>query len=624
MILIMNFVVLNKKWINSIKDDICDYVREYKPEYMVPSYVYPLDEIPLNVNGKVDKRALPDVNLIRTHAKFVAPRNEKEKEIVEAFQKALSIENISIYDDFISLGGNSLTGIKVLSYLNDNNITLADILSFSTPEAIAKNFLEFEYDSDIYSIENGCPLNGAQLNVFADIIAYNKVDAYHIFSYIFIPEEYGFEKIIDSLKELIKLHPILTMHMSDEYEITPVEGWDRRLNINFSAAKDLTRFSKKLGTGGMIEIIRSYGIRDLKGLYNMTSNITKLFKGQYPYIIKGTEPPIYVESGFDENVIKEFFAEPLNIFNNLAKFLIVEYGESYLLLFSIHHLIFDATSLNVFKKDFQILLDDGHVDYDDKFLEVSAFSHHIKNSEEFDEAGEFYDSMLKGFEDAGELLEDSDKDGYSTFYSNMDINKRDLNSFLYEIGISENVFFTGVFAYTLSKFINTDKVLFTTIDNGRDRFDGDFIDMTANVVPLLIDCKDQSIKSFMNQTAELVYGNIRYSFYPILKLYQKYNFEVKVLFQFLPDWINADLFHNNDIQSLDIVNDIFEDYNDGIADFFVQIFQTGEEYSIVFFNSSKYSKELCLEFKDTFISVVSNIIHMDFQSNLSTILKEGK
>ncbi len=89
--------------------DLIDCVREHvikhKPEYMAPSYVVKLDEIPLNVNGKVDKRALPDVDLTSLQADYVAPTTEDEKIIVEAFEKVFN-QKIGIHDDFVHLGGD--------------------------------------------------------------------------------------------------------------------------------------------------------------------------------------------------------------------------------------------------------------------------------------------------------------------------------------------------------------------------------------------------------------------------------------------------------------------------------------------------------------------------------------
>ena len=66
--------------------DIQNYVREHRPEYMVPSFVIKLDEIPLNVNGKVDKHALPAVDLSSLHAEYVAATNEIEQHIINAFE----------------------------------------------------------------------------------------------------------------------------------------------------------------------------------------------------------------------------------------------------------------------------------------------------------------------------------------------------------------------------------------------------------------------------------------------------------------------------------------------------------------------------------------------------------
>lgn len=121
-----------------LKDNICNYVGEYKPDYMVPSFVVLLDEIPLTINGKVDKRALPEVNLTSLHAEYAAPRNMVEKDIVEAFENVFNHDKIGIYDDFILIGGDSLTAIKLVSVIKDYNVSVADILSLRTPYDIAK------------------------------------------------------------------------------------------------------------------------------------------------------------------------------------------------------------------------------------------------------------------------------------------------------------------------------------------------------------------------------------------------------------------------------------------------------------------------------------------------------
>ena len=192
----------------SEEDDIVDYIREYvskrKPEYMIPSYVVKLDEIPLNINGKVDKRALPDVDFTSLHEDYVAPTTEDEKIIVEAFEKVFN-QKIGIHDDFVHLGGDSLTAIRLLSHLEDYNITAVDILSLHTPYAIAKNIKKIKLDLDIYTLESGCPLNESQLNVYLDIAVNNKDDAYIIPLFMEIPEKYGVNEIFDALNKISEI-----------------------------------------------------------------------------------------------------------------------------------------------------------------------------------------------------------------------------------------------------------------------------------------------------------------------------------------------------------------------------------------------------------------------------------
>ena len=204
---------------NELLDYVRKYVSERKPDYMIPSFVIKMNSIPLNVNGKVDKRALPKVDIDSLHAEYVAPRTENEKAIVKAFENVFNQENIGIYDDFVRLGGDSLTAIKLLPYLEDYNIAAADILSLRTPQSIANHIVENLFDSDVYSLDEGCPLNESQLNVYLDIVANNKFDTYILPLHMRISKEYDIDAIKNALEEILIIHPILGMCVSDEFEV---------------------------------------------------------------------------------------------------------------------------------------------------------------------------------------------------------------------------------------------------------------------------------------------------------------------------------------------------------------------------------------------------------------------
>ncbi|WP_405294927.1 AMP-binding protein [Methanobrevibacter sp.] len=612
------YIVLSESFDDS---DLIDFVREHvikhKPEYMAPSYVVKLDEIPLNVNGKVDKRALPDVDSSCLHKKYVAPTTENEKIIVEAFEKVFN-HQIGIYDDFLRLGGDSLTGIKLLSYIDSNDVTMADIFTFRTPEAIARNMSDLSFDLDLYTLESGCPLNAAQVNVFADVIINNKKNAYHIPHFISIPKEYGLDNILDSLDALLDAHPILCMRLSDIYEVNDTEDVSKR-----NAIKDLISTTKKFKIENIRNIIGSYGL-DVIGISNMLKSIKHLFKGEYPYLVKGDKPPISVKSNADESTLIDFFSESLDLYNYLSKFMIVEYEESYYLFYLIHHIIFDATSAGLFKHDLQVLLDGGSVDLDDTFLKTSAFSQQIKNTEKFEEAREFYQPILSDVGDVGELLPDNSSKGYTTSSYDLEFDKVAFKSFLNKVGIGENVLFTSVFTYTLSQFVDSDKVLFMLIENGRDRFTDEFIGMTSNVMTLVADCKDRSINSFMEHMSHLVYGASRYSYYPAIFLHQDHDFEVNIMFQFVPNWIVDDIEFADVVEGIDVdefTNQVLDIYSDFLVDFGVQIYQYGETYRLIIINSNMYSDKMINDFKDIYISVLSNIINADMSSNLSDTLK---
>ncbi|MCP4160604.1 MAG: AMP-binding protein [Deltaproteobacteria bacterium] len=96
--------------------DIRKYLLKHLPEYSLPSYYQKLDFLPLSVNGKIDKKALPKPDRsISTAVEYVAPRNEIEKQLVEIWQEILKIEKIGISDNFFELGGHSLNAVQMVS-----------------------------------------------------------------------------------------------------------------------------------------------------------------------------------------------------------------------------------------------------------------------------------------------------------------------------------------------------------------------------------------------------------------------------------------------------------------------------------------------------------------------------
>ena len=91
--------------------------------------------------------------------------------------------------------------------------------------------------------------------------------------------------------------------------------------------------------------------------------------------------------------------------------------------------------INIFKNDFQILLDGGKIDIDDKFLKTSAFSKQIKNTDKFIEAGNFFDSMLKDLDEVKGLTEDSQSNGFSVSTYDLEFDNDALKLFLKNNGI---------------------------------------------------------------------------------------------------------------------------------------------------------------------------------------------
>ncbi len=113
------YIVLRQEQQAAI-DELRDLIKTQLPEYMLPSAFVFLEALPLNPNGKVDRRALPEPERNATHQAetFAAPRTPLERQIAEIWADALSMVFVGVHDDFFLLGGQSLLAIQIAAKLS--------------------------------------------------------------------------------------------------------------------------------------------------------------------------------------------------------------------------------------------------------------------------------------------------------------------------------------------------------------------------------------------------------------------------------------------------------------------------------------------------------------------------
>lgn len=92
--------------------DLREFIKRHLPDYMIPAQFMMLSELPLNVNGKVDRQKLPDPVSNET---YEAPRTQSEEVLINIWKEVLGVKTIGIHDNFFALGGHSLMVAQVIS-----------------------------------------------------------------------------------------------------------------------------------------------------------------------------------------------------------------------------------------------------------------------------------------------------------------------------------------------------------------------------------------------------------------------------------------------------------------------------------------------------------------------------
>ncbi|URZ02607.1 non-ribosomal peptide synthetase [Clostridium felsineum] len=125
------------------------------PYYMMPNNIIQMRKFPLNMNGKIDKKALPKIS---DNKECKMPRNEKEKVLTKIWMDVFQVKEISINENFFSLGGDSLKATKIVFLLEKAgwSINMSDLYKNNTIESLAKCLKSNKDEEEKVKIEEEC------------------------------------------------------------------------------------------------------------------------------------------------------------------------------------------------------------------------------------------------------------------------------------------------------------------------------------------------------------------------------------------------------------------------------------------------------------------------------------
>ncbi|WP_162263058.1 non-ribosomal peptide synthetase [Legionella cincinnatiensis] len=210
------------------------------PDYMMPNMLMRLEGIPLNPNGKVDRKALPIPNF--NSSAFMAPRNELEIKLCAIWAKVLGlpVTRANILDDFFRLGGNSILAIQLVNKINHelhSDIAIRDVfieknianLAHRVEQSLGR-FIYKEYQvqpMDKSNLYQPFPLNNVQQTYYWG--RFDHFELSNISTHVYTEFKYiglDVERLQNAFNQLIQRHLALrTVFIEDQQcfleEVTP-------------------------------------------------------------------------------------------------------------------------------------------------------------------------------------------------------------------------------------------------------------------------------------------------------------------------------------------------------------------------------------------------------------------
>ncbi len=460
-------------------DALNKFIAERKPPYMVPAVTIQIDKIPLNQNGKVNRRALPKPELQAAQTGDVKRSfNVLEKSLIEIIGGVIGLKEFGATTELKYLGLASISAIKLSTRLYKTfgvNIPVKNLLS-GTLESIEDAVLNFllsdkKSAAQTSTAATSIKISNVQRGIYLECMKNPLATIYNV------PFIYNFEAdadpaaLADAVKKILAAHPSVNVHFElSDAEIMQV--------ANKNSAPEIP--------------VRTL---DEKDFAEFKSNFVKPFK---------------------------LDAEPL------YRIEVVKTPARVSLFVDFHHLIFDGASANLFLSNLKTLLSGGTVERED----ASYFDFVREEETHFDENRKFFADLLKDFENASEIASDvhGKLEGEAKIFEQ---NFPSVESFCHENGLTPAALCFAVLSYVVARYSANRKVYLTTISSGRGNVKfSDTFGMFVNTLPLAAELEEISVAEFLRKTADTFAATIEHENYPFAQIAADYSFAPKIMYEY--------------------------------------------------------------------------------------------
>lgn len=457
------------------------FIETALPSYMVPSATMQLDKIPLNQNGKVNRKALPRIQIIQEE--IIPPKTELQKRLAEIVKGLLKETEIGINTDLMYAGLNSLSAIKAAALMTEKTgrkINAVELMREKTIEKI-ESFLEKSelYAEKQYEKRNKYPLTNNQLGLYFACIKNPGTLEYNI------PFAFSLDHSTDCLKLKKAIETVIDAHtyMKTHFALENNEPVQLRLDDD-------------------------------------------------PVFVKAAKctPEEYEE-------IKKNFVRPFNFFEGpLYRIEIYDTGDSVNLLCDFHHMIFDGGSLDIFLNDLTAAYE-GQDIRKEKYTSFDAALSEKENESgnSYKEAEAYFREKLKDNADATHFPRDkeSEKAGKPQKVTAA-VLKKPLETASKELGITPSDLFAGASGLVIGRLASVRNVRFASIMNGRDdaRFQNN-IGMLVKTLPVLSEIPpDITSSDYLRKVREDMTQTFNHAQYPYMRIVSEYGFNAEILYAY--------------------------------------------------------------------------------------------